>query len=124
MKFINRLSRRFRMNQEVETLKINGVQVECGKRGTPTMKILVKLAEVYGVPVSALSNKVEAELAFEKEKAKKTKEKHEPEEKEDMPNLELDFLYRGYENLSEEKKRSLKDFFFYLQKGEKEYEER
>jgi transcriptional regulator with XRE-family HTH domain len=99
-------------------------QVECGKRGTPTMKILVKLAEVYGVPVSALSNKVEAELAFEKEKAKKTKEKHEPEEKEDMPNLELDFLYRGYENLSEEKKRSLKDFFFYLQKGEKEYEER
>jgi len=112
-----RIDRKLTLREVEEKAKISNAylsQVERGERGTPTMKILVKLAKVYGVPVSALSSKVEAELSFEREKAKKAK--GETGQKEEMPNLELDFLCCGYENLSEEKKRSLKDFFFYLQK--------
>ena len=81
-------------------------QVECGKRGIPSLKIIVRLAEVYGVPVSMLIKKAEAEFV---------KYNYNLEEKESMPYFELSFLLRGYNDLSESKKRSLKDFFFYLQ---------
>ena len=109
-----RIDRKLTLREVEKNAKISNAylsQVERGERGTPTMKILVKLAKVYGVPVSALSNKAEIELSIEREKAKKAKG-----EKEEMPNPDADFICRGYENLSENKKRSLKDFLQYLQK--------
>ena len=112
-----RRDRKLTLREVEEKAKISNAylsQVECGERGTPTMKILVKLAKVYGVPVSALSSKVEIELSMEREKAKKAKGG--TEQKEEMPNPDSDFICRGYENLSESKKRSLKDFLQYLQK--------
>ncbi len=112
-----RKDRKLTLREVEEKAKISNAylsQVECGERGTPTMKILVKLAKVYGVPVSALSSKVEIELSMEREKAKKAKGG--TEQKEEMPNPDSDFICRGYENLSESKKRSLKDFLQYLQK--------
>ena len=112
-----RKDRKLTLREVEEKAKISNAylsQVECGERGTPTMKILVKLAKVYGVPVSVLNNKVEIELSIEKEKSKKAK--GETEQKEEMPNPDTDFICRGYENLSENKKRSLKDFLQYLQK--------
>ena len=118
-----RIDRKLTLRDVEKKAKISNAylsQVERGERGTPTMKILVKLAKVYGVPVSVQSNRVEIELEFEREKAKKAKEENNPKEKKEaMPNPDTDFICWGYENLSEEKKRSLKDFLFYLQKEDK-----
>lgn len=107
-------------------------QVERGQRGTPTMKILVKLAEVYGVPVSVLNEKAEAELKLTAYKAglamtmmNKNKQKipttllgAEPA-KQNIPAPDTEFICRGYENLSEEKKQTLKNFLQYLQDEKK-----
>ena len=46
-----------------------------------------------------------------KEESNKNKEHND-----EIPNPDIDFICRGYENLSEEKKRSLKDFLLFLQK--------
>ena len=86
-------------------------QVERGERGTPTMKILVKLAEVYGVPVSVLSDRAEAELRHEENKGKRKKET--------PPTPDTEFICRGYENLSAENKQTLKKFLQHLQSDNK-----
>lgn len=92
-------------------------QVERGERSTPTMKILMKLAMAYGVPLSVLSHEAEAEMRLEIQQREKNAENGGYEEI--MPNPDTEFICRGYENLSEEKKRTLKDFLQYLQKEDK-----
>jgi transcriptional regulator with XRE-family HTH domain len=83
-------------------------QVESGQRNIPTMRILSKLAEVYGCNVEALTNAAEAEL-----RNKKTKS-------EEPPAPGADFICRGYENLNEGNKQALKKFLQHLQREEKE----
>ena len=59
-----RVDRKLTLREVEEKVHISNAylsQVERGERGTPTMKILVKLAEVYGVPVSVLGDKAEAD---------------------------------------------------------------
>lgn len=115
-----RIDRKLTLRQLEEQTQIsNGYlsQVERGERNPPTMKILVKLAKALGVPLSALSDKAEDELRRNREQEKESKK--EPEAKEEMPNPDTEFICRGYENLSEEKKRTLKDFLQYLQKDNK-----
>jgi len=84
-------------------------QVERGERGIPTMRILSKLAEVYGVPVSVLTEK--AEEVFKPKKTNKTKDA--------MPSPDAEFIYRGYEGLSEDNKQMLKRFLTTLQNEDK-----
>lgn len=78
-------------------------QVERGKRNIPTIKILNKLAKVYGVPVSDLTKKAEEEIKNEKTETKRK-----------IPAPDTEFICRGYENLSEEKKEELKKYLGYL----------
>jgi len=79
-------------------------QVERGERNIPTLKILRKLAEVYGVPVSFFTDK--AEEIFKEEK-NETNEK--------LPAPDTEFICRGYKNLSEANKGALKKFLNHLQ---------
>ena len=60
-----RLDRKLTLRDVQDKVKISNAylsQVERGERNIPTMKILVKLANVYGVPVSLLNKKAEDEL--------------------------------------------------------------
>jgi len=83
-------------------------QVESGQRNIPTMRILSKLAEVYGCNVDALTNAAEAELRHKKTKA------------EEPPTPGGDFICRGYEKLSDGNKQALKKFLQHLQNEEKD----
>lgn len=115
-----RQDRKLTLRDVEEKVKISNAylsQVERGERATPTLKILVKLAEVYGVPVSVLSEK--AELDLRQSKNPEISDKSDTTPKEEMPNPDIDFICRGYENLTEEKKRSLKDFLQYLKTEDK-----
>lgn len=112
-----RLDRKMTLRDVEKQAKVSNAylsQVERGERGTPTMKILVKLAEVYGIPVSTLSNKAEDELRCEKEQKSKTKG-----QKSEMPAPDTEFICRGYENLSEEKKKTLKNLLQWLKSEDK-----
>ena len=84
-------------------------QVERGERGIPTMRILSRLAEVYGVPVSVLTEK--AEEMFKPKKTDKNKEA--------MPSPDADFICRVYERLSEDNKQMLKRFLTTLENEDK-----
>lgn len=123
-----RIDRKLTLRDVEEKAKISNAylsQVERGERGTPTMKILIKLAEVYGVPVSVLNEKAEAELAYKAGLAitltgkNKQKMPHSlfgvDPTKQKMPAPDTKFICRGYESLSEEKKQTLKNFLQYLQ---------
>lgn len=83
-------------------------QVENGQRGVPTMKILSKLARVYGVPVTLLAEKANAEI------------QHHKMESGPKPAPDTEFVCRGYENLTEENKNKLKSFLDYLRSQQKE----
>ncbi len=102
---------------EEETHISNGYlsQVERGERNPPTMKILVKLAQALCVRLSTLSDKAEEELRLNTKQMDEANRGN--EQKAEMPNPDAQFICRGYENLSEEKKRTLRDFLQYLQKG-------
>jgi len=87
-------------------------QVESGERGTPTLKMLSKLAKVYGVPVSVLNAEAEAEL--------RNSETGEYNGKEiEVPAPDTEFICRGYEKLSKENKQTLKKFLQHLLKDDK-----
>ena len=89
-------------------------QVESGERGIPTMKTLARLAQVYGVPISLLTGKAEAELQYQKDKSKEGKKESKP------PAPDTAFICRGYENLSEDNKQTLKKFLQHLENEEKD----
>jgi len=88
-------------------------QVESGERGTPTLKILSKLAKVYGVPVSVLNAEAEEQL-INSEAGKYNGEEIE------VPAPDTEFICRGYEKLSKENKQTLRKFMQHLLKDNKE----
>jgi transcriptional regulator with XRE-family HTH domain len=84
-------------------------QIERGKRGIPTLKILIKLSEVYGVPTADLLEKAdtsllpgEGSIIFEK-----------------SPTQDSQYVSRAYDKLSEGNKVVLKKFLQYLLKDQK-----
>jgi transcriptional regulator with XRE-family HTH domain len=83
-------------------------QVENGQRSIPTMRILSRLAQAYGVPASHLAEKAEEEI-----------QKHKIESKGPKPAPETEFISRGYEKLSDENKQALKKFLQHLQNEER-----
>lgn len=89
-------------------------QVERGERSIPTMKMLARLAKVYGVPVSVLTEKAEADL-----KHKKAGEKQDQKKKSELPAPDIEFICRGYENLTENGKQKIKDFLQFIAEKEK-----
>ena len=80
-------------------------QIERGKRGIPTVKVLSKLANVYGVHMADLLEEVDANILpgkgsiFEK-----------------PPTQDSQFVSRAYDKLSKENKVVLKKFLQYLLK--------
>ncbi len=82
-------------------------QVENGLRSAPTMKVLSRLAEAYGVRVSLLAEQAEAEI------------REQDVQTQSPPAPDTQFLSRGYEKLSEENKNKLKSFLDYLQREQK-----
>ncbi|MFH0703205.1 MAG: helix-turn-helix transcriptional regulator [bacterium] len=81
-------------------------QVEKGERNIPSLKILEKLAEAYGVSISSL-NKVAGESFEEKEI-----------EVDKIENPNLKFLCRGYDGLSQENKTQLINYLHFLKNQE------
>ena len=88
-------------------------QVETGERNIPTVKILSRLASAYGV---SLSDMLKATMAEIWEGGKKTKGKNQDE----IPAPDTEFICRGYENLSDENKQTLKKFLQHLQNEDKD----
>ena len=82
-------------------------QVENGLRSVPTMKILAKLADAYGVPVSHLAEQAEAEI------------REQDMETQSVPAPDTQFVCRGYETLSEDNKKALKSFLEHLRSQQK-----
>lgn len=76
-------------------------QVERGERGIPNFKVLSKLAKTYGVPVASLMQVAEAESKNEKVDA-------------NPQTPDVQFVSRGYEKLSDEKRKQLKSFLQHL----------
>jgi transcriptional regulator with XRE-family HTH domain len=76
-------------------------QVERGERGIPNFKVLSKLAQTYGVPVTSLMEVAEAESKHGKIS-------------DDVKSPDVQFVSRGYEKLSDEKKNTLKSFLQHL----------
>ena len=114
-----RVDRKLTLREVEEKAHISNAylsQVERGERGTPTMKILVKLAEVYGVPVSVLGDKAEAEFRYE---MKEKEGKKGGNKKEEVPAPDTEFICRLYENLSAKNKQTLKKFLQHLQTDNK-----
>lgn len=112
-----RMDRKMTLRDVEEKAQISNAylsQVESGERSVPSMKILAKLAEVYGVPLSVLNNKAEDQLRYDRDKTKTKKGDSK------MPAPDTDFICRGYENLSEDNKQALKKFLQHLQNEDKE----
>jgi transcriptional regulator with XRE-family HTH domain len=76
-------------------------QVERGERGIPHFKVLKRLAEAYGVPLSAIIQAAEQET-------------RRPAVPPKQPAPDAAFVSRGYEKLPEEKRQELKNFLQYL----------
>jgi transcriptional regulator with XRE-family HTH domain len=82
-------------------------QIESGKRGIPTVKVLSKLANAYGVHIADLLEEADTNILpgegsiFER-----------------PPTRDSQFVSRAYDNLSEENKVVAKKFLQYLLKEE------
>ena len=101
-----REDRKMTLRDVEEKAKISNAylsQVENGQRGVPTMKILSRLAQAYGVSVTVLAEQAAAEI------------RHQNIESGPNPAPDTDFVSRGYENLTEEHKKTLKSFLQHLQ---------
>jgi transcriptional regulator with XRE-family HTH domain len=77
-------------------------QVERGIREVPTLKVLARLAKAYGIQLSDLTSKAEEEMSGQKSNQGQA------------PAPDTEFICRGYEDLSEGKKKELKSFLQYL----------
>ena len=76
-------------------------QIERGERGIPNLKILNKLAEVYGVSVEELATAAKQETNGKSVTA-------------EISAPDVAFVSRGYERLSGESKQHLTEFLAYL----------
>jgi len=99
-----REDRKLTLRDVEEKAKISNAylsQVEQGKKGVPTIKILSRLAEAYGVPVAGIMDNAEKASKNEKIDSK-------------IANPNSNFVARGYEKLPEEKKAALKSYLQHL----------
>lgn len=99
-----REDRKLTLRDVEEKAKISNAylsQVEQGKKGIPTIKILSRLAEAYGVPVSDMMNK--AESASKKKTIDTT-----------VQAADSRFVARGYEKLPEDKKKAFQSYLQHL----------
>ncbi len=81
-------------------------QLERGERPIPNHKVLIRLARAYGVPVNDL---IEAAV----------KESDSVDKKSGVRAPDLAFMSRGYEKLSDEGKKQLKEYLRFLVEREK-----
>ena len=84
-------------------------QVERGKRNIPSTKILFKLAQTYGLQMETLILKQVEGLEKESNSSSRSQ----------LPSPDTEYIITNYEKLSEEGKRSLKDFLQFLLDKEK-----
>ena len=80
-------------------------QIERGKRGIPTIKVLGKLSKVYGVGLGYLLEKADTNILPGEGSIFET-----------PPTQDSQFVSRAYDKLSEENKVVLKKFLQYLLK--------
>ncbi len=90
-------------------------QIERGKRGIPTQKTLTKLAKVYGVPVSDLTNKAQEEI---NKAVYAVQQIAQARGESDIPAPDTEFICRAYENLSNANKLALMSYLQYLKNDE------
>jgi transcriptional regulator with XRE-family HTH domain len=82
-------------------------QLERGERGVPTIRVLSKLAEAYGVSLTSLTEEMEGIIHKDRE-----------EYMLNLPSPDSQFVIRSYESLSEGNKEALMKFLQYLLKEE------
>jgi HTH-type transcriptional regulator, competence development regulator len=100
-----RLDRNLSLRDVEKKAKISNAylsQVERGERSIPTLRILSRIAEAYGVDLSELAKKAEQEFSNKADNLDAT------------PNPEREFIYRGYDGLSDENKRNLHNYLKFL----------
>jgi len=100
------------LRQVEEKAKVSNAylsQVERGERGIPSIRILTRLAEVYGTSILTLTQKAEDTIKHKNHNTGETK----------IPAPDTNFICRGYENLSEENKQALKKFLHHLESMDK-----
>ncbi len=82
-------------------------QIERGERNIPTLKVLSKLSEAYGVSFADLVEKADTKILYDKKKSSIFWLPPTPDSK---------YIGRAYENLSEKNKTILKKFLQFLLK--------
>jgi len=105
-----RLDRKMNLRDVEKTAKISNAylsQVERGERNIPTLKILSRVAKAYGVEVSELIKRAEEE--FENKSRKEN----------EISNPDSEYISRGYEGLSDEGKKTLKEYLQYIMEKER-----
>ena len=105
-----RLDRKMSLREVEKTAKISNAylsQVERGERNIPTLKILSRVAKAYGVEVSELTKRAEEE--FENKSRKEN----------EISNPDSEYISRGYEGLSDEGKKILKEYLQYIMEKER-----
>lgn len=115
-KFLRKLrkDRGLTLRQVEEAAKISNAylsQVERGERGVPHFRVLQRLASAYGIPTSQLVEAAEAEAQGK------------PVEKRDTA-PDVQYVARGYEKLSEERRQQLQSFLRHLVNEEQERKQR
>jgi len=99
-----RTERGFTLRQVEEIAKISNAylsQIERGERGIPHFNVLKRLADAYGVPVTRFVDAAGMEAEGKSVKSESS-----------APDVA--FVSRGYEKLSENNKRHLKEFLQHL----------
>jgi transcriptional regulator with XRE-family HTH domain len=99
-----RESRNLTLRQVEERVRVSNAylsQIERGERGIPNLKILNKLAEVYGVSVEELATAAKQETDGKSVTA-------------EISAPDVAFVSRGYERLSRENKEHLTEFLQFL----------
>jgi len=97
-------------------------QVERGERNVPTMKVLIKLADVYGIEVSVLNKMAEAELLDLDTLILADLDRSKPfdwMQFDNIPAPDMDFISKAYKKLSTEGKQKVKDYLLFITTQEK-----
>ena len=105
-----RLDRKMSLREVEKMAKISNAylsQVERGERNIPTLKILSRVAKAYGVEVGELIKRAEEE--FENKSQKEN----------EISNPDSEYISRGYEGLSDEGKKILKEYLQYIMEKER-----
>lgn len=105
-----RLDRKMSLREVEKIGKISNAylsQVERGERNIPTLKILSRVAKAYGVEVGELIKRAEEEF------------ENKSQIENEIPNPDSEYISRGYEGLSHEGKKTLKEYLQYIMEKER-----